>query len=130
MARIILMSGKGGVGKTTVAAATALAAAQHGYRTLVISFDLAHSLSDVFDLPRTLFDHRKGMPCPVADRLDMQEVDVQEEIERHWGNVYKYFAAVFTATGVPPLVGEELALFAGGEDVVPLMYLNKKFPEN
>jgi len=129
MARIILMSGKGGVGKTTVAAATALAAAQQGYRTLVISFDLAHSLSDVFDLPRTLFDHRKGMPCPVADRLEMQEVDVQEEVERHWGNVYKYFAAVLTSTGLPPLVAEELAIVPGVEDVVTLMYLNKYLQE-
>jgi arsenite/tail-anchored protein-transporting ATPase len=129
MARIILMSGKGGVGKTTVAAATALAAAQHGYRTLVISFDLAHSLSDVFDLPRTLFDQHKGMPCPVADHLDMQEVDVQEEVERHWGNVYKYFAAVFTSTGLPPLVAEELAIVPGVEDVVTLMYLNKYLQE-
>jgi len=129
MARIILMSGKGGVGKTTVAAATALAAAQYGYRTLVISFDLAHSLSDVFDLPRTLFDHCKGMPYPVADHLDMQEVDVQEEVERHWGNVYKYFAAVFSATGLPSLVAEELAIVPGVEDVVTLMYLNKYLQE-
>jgi arsenite/tail-anchored protein-transporting ATPase len=129
MARMILMSGKGGVGKTTVAAATALAAAQHGYRTLVISFDLAHSLSDVFALPRTLFDQHKGMPCPVADRLDMQEVDVQEEVERHWGQVYKYFAAVFTSTGLPPLVAEELAIVPGVEDVVTLMYLNKYIQE-
>src|SRR5689334_7524352 len=79
MARIILISGKGGVGKTTVAAATALAAAQYGSRTLVMSFDLAHSLADAFDLDRRLFDQQQGLPVPVADRLAMQEVDVQEE---------------------------------------------------
>ena len=113
MARIILMSGKGGVGKTTVAAATALAAAQHGYRTLVISFDLANSLSDVFDLPRTLFDQHKGMPSPVAKHLDMQEVDVQEEVEHHWGNVYKYFAGGVYLDGVASPRGRGISHCAG-----------------
>jgi arsenite-transporting ATPase len=56
VARIILVSGKGGVGKTTVAAATGLAAARHGYHTLVMSVDVAHSLSDSFDADRSLFD--------------------------------------------------------------------------
>ncbi len=129
MARIILISGKGGVGKTTVAAATALAAAQHGYRTLVISFDLAHSLSDVFDLPRSLFDHSKGMPHQVAEHLDMQEVDVQEEVERHWGNVHKYLVSVFASTGLSHIVAEELAIVPGIEDIVTLLYLNKYLQE-
>src|SRR5499425_610945 len=129
MARIILMSGKGGVGKTTVAAATALAAAQHGYRTLVISFDLAHSLADAFDLDRSLFDQKQGLPVPVADHLEMQEIDVQEEVERHWGNVYKYLALVFASTGLPQVVAEELAIIPGMEDVVTLMYLNKYLNE-
>jgi arsenite-transporting ATPase len=129
MARIILISGKGGVGKTTVAAATALAAAEHGARTLVISFDLAHSLADAFDLDRSLFDQQYGLPMPVADHLDMQEIDVQEEVERHWGDVYKYLALVFASTGLPQVVSEELAIVPGMEDVVTLMYLNKYLTE-
>ncbi len=129
MARIILISGKGGVGKTTVAAATALAAAQYGSRTLVMSFDLAHSLADAFDLDRRLFDQQQGLPVPVADHLAMQEVDVQEEVVRHWGNVYKYLALVFASTGLPAVVAEELAIIPGMEDVVTLMYLNQYLTE-
>jgi arsenite-transporting ATPase len=130
MARIILISGKGGVGKTTVAAATALAAAQQGYRSLVISFDLAHSLADAFDLERGLFDQRQGLPVQVTDHLDMQEIDVQEEVERHWGNVYRYLALVFSSTGLSRVVAEELAIIPGMEDVVTLLYLNKYLNEN
>jgi arsenite-transporting ATPase len=130
MARILLISGKGGVGKTTVAAATGLAAAQRGYRTLVISFDIAHSLSDAFDLDRSLFDQNKGLPLRIADNLDVQEVDVQEEVERHWGDVYRYLALVFSSTGLSDVVAEELAIIPGMEDVVTLLYLNQYLINN
>src|SRR5262249_3204861 len=90
--RVILISGKGGVGKTTVAAATALAAARHGYRTLVLSVDMAHSLSDSFDVGEHLFDHHRGLPFSVAENLDLQEIVVQEEIERHWSDIFRYVA--------------------------------------
>jgi arsenite-transporting ATPase len=69
MPRIVLVSGKGGVGKTTVAAATGLATAKRGYRTLVISFDIAHSLSDAFDLERGLFDQNQGLPLRGGGRV-------------------------------------------------------------
>ena len=130
MSRIILVSGKGGVGKTTVAAATGLAAAQQGYRTLVISFDIAHSLSDAFDLERSLFDQNQGLPLHVADNLDLQEVDVQTDVERHWGDVYRYLATIFTSTGLSGVAAEELAIIPGMEDVITLLYLNQYVSEN
>jgi len=130
LARIILVSGKGGVGKTTVAAATALAAARRGHRTLVMSLDIAHSLADSFDLKRELFDQNRGLALNIAPNLDMQEIDVQEEVERHWGDVYKYLALVFSSTGLPNVVAEELAIIPGMEDVIALLYLNQYVNEN
>lgn len=129
MARIILHSGKGGVGKTTTSAATALACAKYGHRTLVISFDLAHSLSDSFDIDRNLFDQNKGQPFEVAPNLKIQEIDVQEELERHWGEVYKYFAMLLTNSGVEDVVAEEVAVMPGMEDVICLLYLNQYVKE-
>lgn len=129
MARIILVSGKGGVGKTTIAAATGVAAAQQGHRTLVISFDVAHSLSDAFDLDRSLFDHHRGLPFDVADNLAVQEVDIHADVERHWGDVYHYLAALFASTGLSNVIAEELAIIPGMEDVITLLYLNQYITE-
>jgi arsenite/tail-anchored protein-transporting ATPase len=129
MSRIILVSGKGGVGKTTVAAATALASSRKGRRTLVFSLDLAHSLSDSFDLDRGLFDQNKGLPFGVADNLDVQEIDIQEEIERHWGEIYRYTAMLFTSAGVSDIVAEEVAIVPGMDDVISLMYINQYLKE-
>jgi len=102
--RIVLFSGKGGVGKTSVAAATGVRAAELGYRTLVMSLDIAHSLSDAFDLPVGLHDKNKGQPVPVADSLWIQEIDVQEEMERYWGEIYKYIASVFRSAGLEDIM--------------------------
>jgi arsenite-transporting ATPase len=130
MPRIVLVSGKGGVGKTTVAAATGLATAKRGYRTLVISFDIAHSLSDAFDLERGLFDQNQGLPLRVTENLDLQEVDVQKDVERHWGDVYRYLATIFTSAGLSGVAAEELAIIPGMEDVITLLYLNQYVSEN
>jgi arsenite-transporting ATPase len=119
-----MVSGKGGVGKTTVAAATGLAAARHGHRTLILSFDLAHSLSDSFDLHESLFGKDKGRPVRVADRLDIQEIDVQEELERDWSEIYRYGASLMTGGGLEGVVAEEVAIMPGLEDVVALIRLN------
>jgi arsenite-transporting ATPase len=67
--RILLYAGKGGVGKTCVAAATGVVAARRGLRTLVMSLDPAHSLSDAFDLKRSLMDKNRGQPIPIAPEL-------------------------------------------------------------
>lgn len=125
MTRIILVSGKGGVGKTTVAAATGLACARKGKRTLVLSFDLAHSLSDSFDIDETLFSNHRGLPVKVAENLDLQEIDVQEEMERHWGDVYRYSAAIMMGGGLEEAVAEEVAIMPGMDDIVALMRLNE-----
>lgn len=130
MTRIVLVSGKGGVGKTTVAAATAVATAQRGHRTIVISFDLAHSLSDSFDLGRGLFETNAGLPVTVAPNLDMQEIDVAEEIERHWGAVRKYIATLFSAAGMSEIVADEVAILPGMEDIVALMTVNDYYRRN
>ncbi len=79
--RIVLVTGKGGVGKTTVAAATAIAAADNGYRTLVASTDPAHSLADALDVP--LGDR----PSEIVPGLLGQQVDAQEQLERQWGTI-------------------------------------------
>lgn len=123
--RVILISGKGGVGKTTVAAATAIAAARRGHRTLVMSFDLAHSLSDSFDLDRGLFAHHQGLPVKVLDKLDMQEIDVHEEIGRQWGEINQYMAALFSSAGLDGVVAEEVAVMPGMEDLVALITVNQ-----
>ena len=83
--RIIMFAGKGGVGKTSIASATGMKAAEAGYKTLIMSLDIAHSLSDVFALNKGLMDKNKGMPVKVADRLWIQELDINEEIQRNWG---------------------------------------------
>ena len=123
--RIILYSGKGGVGKTSVSAATGLELARRGRRTLVMSVDPAHSLSDCFDLERSLMDHEAGRAVNVAKNLWIQEVDVQEEISRHWEAVYGYVAGLLNVSGLEQTLAEELAIFPGMEEVSSLLYVNQ-----
>jgi len=123
--RIILYSGKGGVGKTSISAATGLELARRGYRTVVMSVDPAHSLSDCFDLEKGLMDHEAGQLVSVAKNLWIQEVDVQEEIGRHWEAVYSYVAALLNVSGLEKTVAEELAIFPGMEEVSSLLYVNQ-----
>lgn len=127
--RIIIFSGKGGVGKTTIAAATGLRCAQQGYKTIVISIDIAHSLSDSFQLDINLHDRNRGKPRSIQDNLWIQEVDIQEELERHWGEVSKYLAALLGSTGMAGVLAEELAVIPGMEDVISLLYINQYYRE-
>ncbi|GAF81123.1 unnamed protein product, partial [marine sediment metagenome] len=90
--RIIFFAGKGGVGKTSVAAATGIRAAEIGHKTLIMSLDMAHSLSDIFDLERNLLDQNRGKPIKINKNLWIQEIDVQEEIEKNWGDIHKYIS--------------------------------------
>lgn len=123
--RILLYTGKGGVGKTTVAAATGLTLAARGMKTLVLSVDAAHSLGDAFDLDGRLADKRRGTPLPVAENLWIQEVDVTEEIGRHWPDISGYIATLLAVTGIEEVLAEELAIFPGMEEVSALLYVNR-----
>jgi len=123
--RIILYTGKGGVGKTSISAATGLELAGRGYRTLVMSVDPAHSLSDAFDLEKRLMDHEAGKLVNISKNLWIQEVDVQEEISRHWDSVYAYVSALLNVSGLEQTLAEELAIFPGMEEVSSLLYVNQ-----
>ena len=123
--RIIFIAGKGGVGKTSVAAATGIKSAEMGYRTVIISLDIAHSLSDIFDLERGLFDHNRGVPINISKNLWIQELDINEEIEGNWGEIYNYISALLNAAGVDDILAEELAILPGMEEVSLLLYINQ-----
>jgi arsenite-transporting ATPase len=113
--RLVLYTGKGGVGKTTTAAATAVCAASRGCRTLVVSADAAHSLGDV--LERSLGPE----PLCVAPDLDALEVDAREEMGRHWGRVRDYLVRLLRYQGIEEIVAEELALLPGAEELTTLL---------
>lgn len=113
--RIILFTGKGGVGKTTLAAATALLSAQKGHRTLIISADAAHSLSDSFE---TKLNNK---PQPIASCLYGQEINPLEEIEKKWGEIKDYLVAFFSSQGIDTIEAEEMSVFPGMEELFSLM---------
>jgi len=121
--RIILYLGKGGVGKTTVAAASALRSAELGYRTLVVSTDIAHSLADSLDTPLT------GAPQEVAPNLFAQEINVLDEIRQHWGQMQGYVGNLLRRQGMNTAVAEEMAIIPGMEEVISLLHINKQAQE-
>jgi arsenite-transporting ATPase len=123
--RILLFSGKGGVGKTTLAAATGLRLAQLGQRTLVMSVDPAHSLADAFDLGTDLFTRETADPFKVNERLDLQEVNIQVEIKRYWREISAYITSVLRTTGLADVEAEELAILPGMEELSAMMYVNQ-----
>ena len=123
--RILLFSGKGGVGKTSLAAATGLQLSKLGYRTLVMSVDPAHSLADAFDLDTGLFDANTGDPLPINDHLSIQEVNIQKEIKRHWREISAYVVSVLRTTGISDVEAEELAILPGMEELSAMMYVNQ-----
>jgi arsenite-transporting ATPase len=127
--RIILFAGKGGVGKTSVASATGVMASRMGHKTLIMSLDIAHSLSDVFSLKKGLMDKNGGKPVKISNRLWIQELDIQEEIRRSWGDIHKYIATLFNTTGFDEILAEELAVLPGMEEVSSLLYLNRYVQE-
>ena len=111
----MLYTGKGGVGKTTTAAATAVCAAERGQRTLVLSADAAHSLGDVFE-------RRLGPdPIEIAPLLDATEVDPRAEMHHHWGRIRDYLVEMFRYQGIEDVVAEELAQLPGTEEITTLL---------
>jgi arsenite-transporting ATPase len=128
--RILLFSGKGGVGKTSLAAATGLQLSRLGYRTLVMSVDPAHSLADAFDLETNLFHAKTGDPYLIADKLAIHEVNIQKEIKRHWQEISSYVISVLRTTGISDVEAEELAILPGMEELSAMMYVNQFRREN
>jgi arsenite-transporting ATPase len=128
--RILLFSGKGGVGKTSLAAATGLELSRLGYRTLVMSVDPAHSLADAFDIESTLFHAKTGDPFSIDKKLAIHEVNIQKEIKRHWREISAYVISVLRTTGINDVEAEELAILPGMEELSALMYVNQFRREN
>ncbi|GMQ84507.1 MAG: ArsA family ATPase [Acidimicrobiia bacterium] len=112
--RVMLITGKGGVGKTTVSAATAIRSADLGYRTLVMSTDPAHSLADAFQVK--LGDAETS----VIDNLDAQQIDSQLRLEESWGPVRDYLTQVFDWSGLEGVEAEELTVFPGMDELFSL----------
>ena len=123
--RIILYTGKGGVGKTTIAAATGIKLAELGYKTIVISLDAAHSLRDAFDNHEKLVRQHEEKQIRIKDNLWIQEINVQEAIIEYWNDVYGYIRSLLNRSGLDSLVAEEIAVFPGMEEICALLYINQ-----
>jgi arsenite-transporting ATPase len=115
--RIILYTGKGGVGKTSVAAATALRCANMGYRTIVLSTDSAHSLADSFDIPIS------GGAQPIATNLWAQETEMSQTVEKNWERIQGWLAALMAWRGMEEIVADEMAIVPGMEELANLLYI-------
>lgn len=113
--RIILFTGKGGVGKTTLSAATALLSAQKGYKTLVISTDAAHSLSDSFEIQLS------NQAKKITANLFGKEINALEEVGKKWGEIKSYLSALFASQGIDEIEAEEMSVFPGMEELFSLM---------
>ncbi|WP_408899101.1 ArsA family ATPase [Nocardioides sp. R1-1] len=132
--RIVLFTGKGGVGKSTVAAGTAALAAARGLRTLVISTDAAHSLADAYGAAAAGGDagarargaaHPSAEPTEVAPGLFLQQVDAQLRFEQSWADIQRYLLSVLDAVGMDPVAAEEMTVIPGAEEVLALLELRQ-----
>lgn len=121
--RVLLLTGKGGVGKTSVAAATGLRCAELGYKTLVLSTDPAHSLADSFDME---LGHD---PRLVQPNLWGAELDALMELEGNWGAVKRYITDVLQARGLEGIEAEELAILPGMDEIFSLVRMKRHHDE-
>ncbi len=119
--RILLYTGKGGVGKTTIAAATAVKAAELGYRTIVLSTDTAHSLGDSFDIPLS------GEPQLIAPNLWGQETDICKTMETQLVDIQDWMVALMAWRGMEGIKADEMAVFPGMEELANLLYIVKYY---
>lgn len=124
--RIVLFTGKGGVGKSTVAAGTAALSAAEGRRTLVISTDAAHSLADAYGLGGKAGALRSAAePTEVVPDLWLQQVDAQLRFEQSWADIQRYLLSVLDAAGMDPVAAEEMTVIPGAEEVLALLELRR-----
>ncbi len=121
--RVIVHTGKGGVGKTSVSAATALRCAEMGLKTIVLSTDTAHSLAD------SLEAKIGPEPIEIHPNLWAQEVDARYSMDKYWGRFQKYMVALFSRNGVDDIVAEEVTILPGLEEGAHLLWINKYFEE-
>lgn len=119
MPRVLLFTGKGGVGKTTIAAATGVEAARRGYRTLIMSSDPAHSLADALD------QELAPEPVEVAPKLWAQEIDVYYSIQKYWGTLRSYILQVFEWQNVDEILAEEFAALPGMEEAAAFLWVEQ-----
>ncbi len=119
--RVIVHTGKGGVGKTSISAATALRCAEKGLRTLVLSTDAAHSLGD------SLGVEIGPEPTLVTDNLWAQEIDTRYSMDKYWGKIQTYMAAIFSRQGASEIVAEEVTIIPGLEEGASLLWINDYF---
>ncbi len=117
MTRILLYTGKGGVGKTSVAAATAVLCARRGLRTLVVSTDIAHSLTDALDAPVG------PTPVQIEDNLWAHEPDVFFNISRYWKTISSYFSSLFSWGGLDEVMAEEMTVLPGMDELGNLLWI-------
>ena len=113
--RVLLFTGKGGVGKTTIAAATAVRAARAGLRTLVMSTDPAHSLADSFEV------EIGSKPSLVVEGLWAQQIDAQERLEDNWREIQDYFIQLMNWAGTETIQAEELTVIPGLDEIFALI---------
>jgi arsenite-transporting ATPase len=123
MKRIILYTGKGGVGKTTVAAATALKCARLGYKTIVVSTDPAHSLRDSFN------KQLGPEPKKIEDNLYGQEIDVYYSVEKYWGKLTEFLQSLLGWMNVDDILAEEFSVFPGMEEISAFLWVNNHYHE-
>ena len=119
--RVLLYTGKGGVGKTTAAAATATLAARRGLKTLVVSTDTAHSLADTFAIDGGAAVGAE--PVEVEPGLFLHQVDTQRALEESWRELQDYLTDLFGKLGMDPLAAEELTVVPGADEVLALFQL-------
>jgi arsenite-transporting ATPase len=117
MTRILLYTGKGGVGKTSIAAATALLCAERGLRTIVLSTDIAHSLADAFDVALG------PEPTRIGPNLDGQEPDVYYNISRYWRTIQNYVSELFAWRGLDEVMAEEMTVLPGMDELGNLLWI-------